>query len=110
MRAPPPSGVPDTPDDVTAGLAEAVREALERAGLPPVDFRELAWDVPRDPGHGDYATNVAMLLAKAARRSPRQVAEAILAHLPPIEAVERVEVAGPGFLNVFLSPKFCHVA
>jgi arginyl-tRNA synthetase len=110
MRAPAPSGVPHTPDDVTLGLSEALREALERASLPPVEPAQLVWDVPRDPAHGDYATNVAMLLAKTARRPPRQVAAAILAHLPPIEAVERAEIAGPGFLNVFLSPKFCHAA
>src|SRR5262249_43838766 len=85
-------------------------EAIERAGLPPVEGTQLTWDVPREPSHGDYATNVAMLLAKTARRPPRQVAEAILAHLPAIDALERVEIAGPGFLNAFLSAKFCHAA
>lgn len=97
-----------TTDDVTVVLSEAVREALARAGLPPLGPTEILWDVPREAAHGDYATNVAMLLAKTARRPPRQVAEAIHAHLPPVEAVERAEVAGPGFLNVFLSPDFCH--
>lgn len=95
-------------DDVTVVLSDAIRDALARAGLPPLDRGEIAWDVPREPAHGDYATNVAMLLAKAARRPPRQIAEAIHAHLPAVEAVERAEVAGPGFLNVFLSPGFCH--
>ena len=68
---------------------------------------DVAWEVPRDPTHGDYATNVAMLLAKSHRRPPRQVAEAILAHLPGVDEIERAEVAGPGFLNVFLSPAYC---
>jgi len=95
-------------DDVTVVLSEAVREALARAGLPPLGPTEIVWDVPREAAHGDYATNVAMLLAKTARRPPRQLAEAIHAHLPAVEAVERAEVAGPGFLNVFLSPDFCH--
>jgi arginyl-tRNA synthetase len=94
-------------DDVTLVLSDAVREALARAGLPAAPAA-IAWDVPRDSAHGDYATNVAMLLGRAARRAPRQVAEAIAAHLPAVDAIERVEVAGPGFLNVFLSASFCH--
>jgi arginyl-tRNA synthetase len=95
-------------DDVTVVLSDAVREALARAGLPALPEGQIAWDVPREAAHGDYATNVALLLGKAARRPPRQVAEAIQAHLPAIDAVERAEVAGPGFLNVFLSAAFCH--
>jgi arginyl-tRNA synthetase len=95
-------------DDVTLVLSDAVREALGRAGLPTPPEGQIVWDVPKEAAHGDYATNVALLLGKTARRPPRQVAEAIQAHLPAIAAVERAEVAGPGFLNVFLSPAFCH--
>jgi arginyl-tRNA synthetase len=94
--------------DVTGVLSDAVGEALARAGLPVVSASEIQWDVPRDVAHGDYATNVALILAKAERRPPRQVAEAIRAHLPALSAVARAEVAGPGFLNVFLTPTFCH--
>jgi arginyl-tRNA synthetase len=93
--------------DVTAVLSGALLDALGRAGLPAVAPSEVAWEVPRDPTHGDYATNVAMLLAKSHRRPPRQVAETILAHLPGVDEIERAEVAGPGFLNVFLSPAYC---
>ena len=93
--------------DVTTVLSEALLDALGRAGLPVVSPSDVAWEVPRDPTHGDYATNVAMLLAKSHRRSPRQVAETILAHLPGVEEIERAEVAGPGFLNVFLAPVYC---
>jgi arginyl-tRNA synthetase len=95
--------------DLTVLLSEAVHEALGRAGLPAPPG-QITWDVPREVAHGDYATNVALLLGKAARRPPRQVADAIAAQMPPLDAVERVAVAGPGFLNVFLSPKFCHAA
>jgi arginyl-tRNA synthetase len=94
--------------DVTGVLSDAVGEALVRAGLPTLPPSEIQWDVPRDVAHGDYATNVALILAKAERRPPRQVAEAIRAHLPPVKAVARAEVAGPGFLHVFLTPAFCH--
>ena len=93
--------------DVTTVLSGALVDALGRAGLPTVSASDVAWEVPRDPTHGDYATNVAMLLAKSHRRPPRQVAEAILAHLPGVDEIERAEVAGPGFLNVFLSPAYC---
>jgi arginyl-tRNA synthetase len=93
--------------DVTAVLSGALLDALGRAGLPTVPASDVAWEVPRDPTHGDYATNVAMLLAKSHRRPPRQVAEAILAHLPGVEEIDRAEVAGPGFLNVFLAPAYC---
>jgi arginyl-tRNA synthetase len=93
--------------DVTTVLSGALLDALGRAGLPAVSPSEVAWEVPRDPTHGDYATNVAMLLAKSHRRPPRQVAETILAHLPGVDEIERAEVAGPGFLNVFLSPAYC---
>jgi arginyl-tRNA synthetase len=96
-------------DDVTLVLSEAVRDAIERIGLA-APAGPVGWDVPKDPKHGDYATNVAMVLAKAARRPPRQVAEAIAAQFPALDAIERVEVAGPGFLNVFLAAKFCHAA
>ncbi|MBI3458475.1 MAG: arginine--tRNA ligase [Candidatus Rokubacteria bacterium] len=105
-----PVGSDNMVDDVTLVLSDAVREALARAGLPSLPSGEIVWDVPREAAHGDYATNVAMLVARSQHRSPREVAEAIHAHLPPVDAVERAEVAGPGFLNVFLSPAFCQSA
>jgi arginyl-tRNA synthetase len=105
----PRMGTPISAEDLTVLLSDAVQEALGRAGLPPSPG-PIAWDVPREAVHGDYATNLALILGKVARRPPRQVAEAIAAQMPPLDAVERVAVAGPGFLNVFLSPKFCHAA
>ena len=58
----------------------------------------------RDKGHGDFASNVALTLAKAARTAPRALAERIAAALPQHDAIERVEIAGPGFINFFLLP------
>ena len=91
--------------NITDHLAEALKAALARAGLPAPDA--VQWEVPRDERHGDYATNAAMTLARAARRPPRAVAEAIVAHFPETAAVDRLEIAGPGFLNVFLRPRWC---
>jgi arginyl-tRNA synthetase len=62
----------------------------------------------RDPGHGDYASNVAMRHAKAARKNPRELAEAIVRALPADPAVSRVEIAGPGFINFHLAPAAYH--
>ncbi len=91
--------------DITELLAEGLKDALSAAGLPaPAD---VFWEAPREERHGDYATNAAMTLARAARQSPRKVAEAIVAHFPRLAAVERIEIAGPGFLNVFLNPSWC---
>jgi arginyl-tRNA synthetase len=90
---------------VTERLSEGVRSALAKAGLPEPDA--CLWEVPRQAEHGDYATNTAMVLAKAARRPPRQIAELIVQHFPSLPEVERIEVAGPGFLNVVLSPAWC---
>ncbi|MCZ8131196.1 MAG: arginine--tRNA ligase [Steroidobacteraceae bacterium] len=89
-----------------------VRAAL--AALPPDTLPAAALESPpeiertRDPSHGDYATNVALRHAKAARRNPRQLAEAIVKALPADPAVAKVEIAGPGFINFHLAPAAHH--
>ena len=59
---------------------------------------------PNDPSHGDYATNVAMRLAPVQRRSPRELGEELAAAAAGLDEVERAEVAGPGFVNFWLTP------
>jgi arginyl-tRNA synthetase len=90
-------------------LAEWVAHAAHmprgrRATLAFDALPEFEIETPRNPQFGDYAANLAMLLAKQARRNPREVAEAIRQHLPEdaFAWVERVEVAGAGFLNFYL--------
>lgn len=56
----------------------------------------------RDTRHGDFATNIALILAKSAKTNPRQLAEKIIASLPADPAVSKVEIAGPGFINFFI--------
>ena len=89
-----------------------VRDALSAL---PDDLRSLdiiqnagAVERTRDPSHGDFASNAAMQLAKAAKRKPRELAQAIVAALPRTDLVARVEIAGPGFINFFLSPASYH--
>jgi len=77
---------------------------LQREGVIASVPAEVHVERTRDRGHGDFATNVALTLAKAARSAPRALAERIAAALPENPAVARVEIAGPGFINFFLRP------
>lgn len=81
-------------------LARHVAAAVAEAGLPE---REPGFERPRQREHGDWSTNVAMTLAKPVGQPPQQIAQAIVDHLGLIEGVERVEVAGPGFINFHLA-------
>lgn len=73
--------------------------------LPPdVDLSRIVVEPPRDAAHGDMATNAAMVLAKDARKKPRELAEAIADKLRGDALVARVDVAGPGFINLTLKP------
>ena len=89
-------------------IESLVRDALAAlpADLRGADASALAptLERTRDPSHGDFATNAAMQLARVAKRKPRELAEAIVAALPPSELVSKVEIAGPGFINFHLSP------
>ena len=95
----------------TEALRGAVRAAMEAAiadgTLPQADLPEFALEVPADRAHGDWACNAAMVGARAFRTAPRKIAEAIASHLDLSGSYfERVEIAGPGFLNFFLQRKF----
>jgi len=83
-------------------LPQALAEAALRIGAPPGD-RVPEVVATRDPAHGDLATNLALVLAKSLNKKPRAVAEALVKALQlPQGLVERVEIAGPGFINFFL--------
>ena len=88
-----------------AAKIDAVLAALEmEAVLPPGCPRgNVSVEPPRDPAHGDLATNAAMVLAKQATSNPRQLAEKIVAHLATDPLIESAEIAGPGFINLRLA-------
>ncbi len=90
------------------GVIVAALEAMQASGeLPPaLDFSALTAEPPRDPAHGDIATNAAMVLAKAAARKPRDIAEPLLARLKANPDVVDGAVAGPGFINLKLADGF----
>ncbi|MGD8642511.1 MAG: arginine--tRNA ligase [Gammaproteobacteria bacterium] len=84
-------------------ITEAL-EQLKRDDILPADFQaDVQIERTRDPSHGDYASNIAMMLAKVAKRNPRELAEKITAALPDDESIEKTEIAGPGFINFFLT-------
>jgi arginyl-tRNA synthetase len=91
------------PINVFADTLERVRGAAG-AVLPGIDLTRVQVEPPRDAGHGDIATNAAMVLAKDAGRKPRELAEAIAEKLRADELVVSADVAGPGFINLTLKP------
>ena len=87
-----------------AELLEQALAALRQDGtLPTEAVVDIQIDRGRANAHGDYSTNIAMQLAKPARRPPRELAQLIVNALPRHQYIERVEVAGPGFINFFLT-------
>ena len=88
-------------DDALAGLPELADAAGDLSMLSTVERT-------RDATHGDFASNIAMRLAKPARRSPRDLAATIVEEIPETGQIEKVEIAGPGFINFYLSPAAFH--
>jgi arginyl-tRNA synthetase len=94
---------------VQQALSAVLRDALERAAkageisLDPAALPEPVLERPRMAEHGDWASNVALTLSKAAKAPPRKIAEAMVAHLDLPDWVAGVEIAGPGFVNVRLA-------
>jgi arginyl-tRNA synthetase len=84
---------------------DAILDALEGEGaLPPgLERKAVAVEPPRDPAHGDLATNAAMVLARPAQTNPRALASLIVPRLEALDEVENAEAAGPGFINIRLA-------
>jgi arginyl-tRNA synthetase len=92
------------------GRVLAALEALKTAGKLPADLSTIGVEVdtPRDAAHGDLATNAAMVLTKRAGMKPRDIAALIQAELNNEPDFARVEIAGPGFINITFKPAFWH--
>jgi arginyl-tRNA synthetase len=89
-----------------AAHLDAILDALEAEGslAPGLDRKAVAVEPPRDPAHGDLATNAAMVLAKRAGTNPRALAGLIVPRLAALSDVAGAEIAGPGFINIRLIP------
>ncbi|HOV96960.1 MAG TPA: arginine--tRNA ligase [Thermomonas sp.] len=87
-------------------LIEEGLSHLRAAGTLPAGLTlpEFVIERPKERAHGDFSTNIAMLLAKQASTNPRALAQQLLAALPASDAIAKVEIAGPGFINFHLTP------
>ena len=95
-------------DEARALLTAAAKAAMADGALPEAELPAFIVEIPADVKNGDIASNIAMAGARSWRKAPKMIADALLAHLPSIEnsVFAKVEVAGPGFINLFLAPSF----
>jgi arginyl-tRNA synthetase len=95
-----------TPAELSAAVVAALRESVAAGDLTVpashLDTLEVAVERPKSRDHGDYATSIALQLAKTAGRPPRAVAELIADRLGAVPGIKKAEIAGPGFLNITL--------
>ena len=92
------------PQHLFADILARVQQATSAVLGPGADLSRIVVEPPRDPTHGDMATNAAMVLAKEAGKKPRELAESIAANLRGDAKVASVDIAGPGFINLTLKP------
>ena len=89
---------------IEAGLHSLVEDGL----LPAGKFPDIKIERARDQSHGDFACNIAMILAKEVGRPPRDLAQSLVDKIPAVATIDRIEIAGPGFINFFLSETAQH--
>ncbi|MBU4074360.1 MAG: arginine--tRNA ligase, partial [Proteobacteria bacterium] len=88
---------------LVALLERAIRAGVEAGLLPATAPPSIEVELTKDPGHGDYASNVAMILASQVRKNPREIAGVLLQRIEDTEGfLEKIEIAGPGFMNFFI--------
>jgi len=88
--------------DPKSQLVALIEQALQQVAADSMPLIEL--ERPKQASHGDFACNVAMQLGKAMKRNPRELAQAVISALPASDLLEKAEIAGPGFINLFLKP------
>ena len=94
-------------EQLRASIVNSMEEAVKAGDLAQAPLPAFNLEIPADHSHGDWSCNAAMAGAKAFRAAPRKIAEAIVSHLDlSATYFDRVEIAGPGFLNFFFSPRF----
>ena len=87
---------------IQALLEQSLATLQSNGTIPSVTEAVIKIENSRNAEHGDFASNIAMTLAKAAKINPRQLAQSIIEHLPVSSLLEQVEIAGPGFINFYL--------
>ncbi|VEN75201.1 Arginine--tRNA ligase [Candidatus Desulfarcum epimagneticum] len=90
-------------------IETAVKDAMERGELARADIPEIELETPKFEKQGDFSTNIAMKLASLCKRPPRDIAQRIQKGMDaPGGIIEKIEIAGPGFINFFMSPEAWH--
>ncbi|NLO76219.1 MAG: arginine--tRNA ligase [Clostridia bacterium] len=93
----------DKKEQIYFAIVNALKQAKVKGQLEFKELPDFTLEIPREKAHGDFATNVAMLLSKENRMAPRQIAQIILDNFANIQQyVEKIEIAGPGFINFYL--------
>ncbi len=96
-------------NQITRLIENAIDKAVEAGTIPQVQVGELTIEVPREKQHGDFAVNAAMQMAKQAKKPPRMIAETLIVHMHLENTyVEKVEIAGPGFINFRLKKEWLY--
>ncbi|MDQ0244908.1 arginyl-tRNA synthetase [Bacillus fengqiuensis] len=95
-------------EQVKERLKEEVKQAVLKAGLAGEEqIPDVLLELPKDKAHGDYSTNMAMQLARVAKKAPRMIAEELVANFDKTKAsIEKVEIAGPGFINFYMNNSY----
>ncbi len=95
-----------TENQIRASLTNAIASAIESGALPQGDIPEFIIEQPADKKNGDFSSNIAMASARAFRLAPRAIAQAIYENIELDNSFERCEIAGPGFINFYMSSSY----
>ncbi|NMB38534.1 MAG: arginine--tRNA ligase [Firmicutes bacterium] len=93
---------------LAALIASALEQIIDQGMLNISDLPEINLEIPRDKSHGDFASNIALVLAKPAGKKPREIAEMIVENIDDQKFIDKVDIAGPGFINFFLSDQWLY--
>ncbi len=89
-------------EQISSLIKESLKALSLKSEIPPALLQNLRVDRSKDKEHGDFASNIALVLAKPLHQNPRALAEQIISHLPPCADIVKTEIAGPGFINFFI--------
>lgn len=95
-------------EQVQDKLKQEIKDAVVKAGLAAEEqIPDVILEIPKEKAHGDYSTNMAMQLARVAKKAPRMIAEELIAHFDSSKAsIEKIEIAGPGFINFYMNNSY----
>ncbi len=96
---------------IKSTVLDSINLSIRNEELPSIEINDILIETPREKGHGDFSTNVAMQITKTAKKAPRQIADIIIKNIDTKDTyIEKVTCAGPGFINFTLDPKYLYDA